>query len=69
MNIIGKFIVFWGGRTFHIKRTIKTFDPQPHIEELKVLFNCDTILKKDGIFYFCSEIPDAEILEEITTTS
>lgn len=58
-----------GERLFLLKRTIRTFNPEQYVEELKVLFNCDTLLKKDGIYYFCDEIKDVEILEETKTTT
>lgn len=60
-------IIYMGDRMFLIKRIIKTFNPEQYIEDLKVLFNTDTVLKKDGVFFFCDEIKEAEILEETKT--
>lgn len=56
-----------GDRLFLVKRTIKTFNPEKNSERLKILFDCDTLLKKDGIYFFCDEIKDAEIIEETKT--
>jgi len=60
-------IINMGDRMFLIKRIIKTFNPEQHVEDLKVLFNCDTVLKKDGVFFFCDEIKQVEIIEETKT--
>ena len=68
MNLCNEF-VYMGDRMFSIKRKIKTFNPEQYVEELKVLFNCDTVLKKDGVFFFCDEVKTVEIIEEIRTNS
>lgn len=36
---------------------------------LKNYLGCDTVFKndKEGIFYFCNQIEDAEIIDEVTT--
>ena len=49
-------------RMFLCKRKIRE-SQQPIIETWKIYLNCDVILKKDGWFFFCQEIKDAEIVE------
>lgn len=68
MKICSDFIVV-NDRMFEIKRIIKTFNPEQYVDELKVLFNCDTLLKKDGVYYFCDEVKTLEIIEETKTNS
>ena len=57
------FIQF-GDRLFLLYRTVK--EPpkiSSNTELIKKYFHCDTVLKKDGLFYFCNEIPDIEFEE------
>lgn len=68
MKICNDLIVL-GDRMFVLKRIIKTFNPEKYVEELKVHFNCDTLLKKDGVYYFCDEVKEPEIIEESKTNS
>ena len=53
-------------KRFILKRTIKesTIPSNVGSEELKAYFMVDTILKKDGIYYLCESIDDAEIVSE-----
>ena len=37
----------------------------PNMEDLKKYFHCDTLLRKQGVLYFCRLIEDVEY-EEIT---
>lgn len=32
------------------------------IEELRQIFSCDIVLRKDGMLFFCRKIEDAEII-------
>lgn len=54
---------------FVVKKTIKetSLVKPPDVDYFKEYYQCDTILKKDGLFYFVEKIQDAEILpnEEI----
>jgi len=54
----------FNGNRFVLKRTIKesTLPSNVSSEDLKTYFMVNTILKKDGIFYLCESIDDAEIV-------
>jgi len=57
-------IIQFGDRLFILYRQIKeTPKINSNIEMLKQYWHCDTVLKKDGIFYFCNEIPYIEFEE------
>jgi hypothetical protein len=57
------FIQF-GDRLFSLYRTIReTTKISNNTEILKKHFRCDTVLKRDGMFYFCNEIPYIEFEE------
>ena len=60
---MNQFIEFQG-RLMVLKRTIKesTLKPGSDLNILKEWFHCDTLLRKDGVFYFCNSVTDAEIL-------
>ena len=53
-------------KRYILKRTIKesTLPSNVSSEDLKAYFMVNTILKKDGIFYLCESIDDAEIVSE-----
>ena len=50
---------------FVVKRKIKThhFKKGVDLTPLKILWHCDTILKKDHKFYFCDEIKEVSYEE------
>ncbi len=50
---------------FVVKRKIKEHGIKPNIdmEPLKILWHCDTILKKNHHFYFCDEIKEVSYEE------
>jgi hypothetical protein len=54
----------FNGNRFVLKRTIKesTLPSNVSSEDLKAYFMVNTILKKDGTFYLCESIDDAEIV-------
>jgi len=55
-------IIEFGDRKFLLYRTIREFEKlEPNI--LKDYWHCDTILKKENIYYFCNEIKDIEYEE------
>ena len=57
------FIQF-GDRLFLLYRTVKeTPKISSNTELIKKYFHCDTVLKKDGLFYFCNENPYIEFEE------
>ena len=60
-----KEIIEFGDRKFLLYRTIREFEKlDPNI--LKEYWQCDTVLKKEDMFYFCNEIKEIEY-EEINT--
>jgi hypothetical protein len=57
-----KDIIEFGDRKFLLYRTIREFEKlEPNI--LKEYWYCDTVLKKEDIYYFCNEIKDIEYEE------
>jgi len=56
-------IIKFGDRVFHLYRQIKE-NPKIDTELLKQYWHCDTVLKKEGMFYFCNEIPEIEFDEQ-----
>ena len=65
MFTISKQVVDWNGSLYIIKRTIKedTF-PADFAQEYKDYIGADVILKKDGLYYFCQKIEEAQFVEE-----
>lgn len=62
-------IIEFQGRMLVLKRTIKesTLKDGSDLNLLKELYRCDTLLRKDGRFYFCDSVTDIEftkIIEE-----
>ena len=53
-------IVHMGSRSFYLYRTFKERDKPIDTDLLKEFWHCDSVLKKDGVFYFCREIEDVE---------
>ena len=50
-----KEIIEFGDRKFLLYRTVREFEKlDPNI--LKEYWYCDTVLKKEDMFYFCNEI-------------
>jgi hypothetical protein len=59
-------IVDYQDSSYLIKRAIPrhVFKSEIDADLLKQWVNCDTILHRDDMLYFCTKIPDAEIIEE-----
>ncbi len=57
----------YNNKMFLVKRKIKEQHLKQNIDlsPLKILWHCDTILKKDNLFYFCDEIKEPEYVEGI----
>ena len=54
----------FGDRQFKLIRTLlETPKFTKGIADLKTLWNCDTVLKKNGMLYFCRDIKDIEYEE------
>ena len=50
-----------------LKRTIKTeYIKEEFVNEYKEHIGCDTVLKKDNLYYFCQKVDEAQIFEEKT---
>ena len=60
---VRKNIINFNDKLYLIKRTIPETQ-FPIIEAWKEYLRADTVLKKDGIFFFCDEIKDAEIIDD-----
>ena len=65
---------------FSIKREFIRFDDKlfevvrffredhvKNVEAIKQHYECSMVLRKNGFMYFCTEVPEAEIVEEETT--
>jgi len=50
----------YSDKLFTVERKIKEHHLKQNIDlsPLKILWHCDTILKKDHLFYFCNEIKE-----------
>ena len=59
-----KKIINANGNLYQLVRTIK-YDQlkNPNMEDLKEYFNCDTLLRKKDILYFCRLIKEIEYEE------
>ena len=59
-----KKIINANGNLYQLVRTIK-YDQlkNPNMEDLKEYFNCDTLLRKQGLLYFCRLIKEIEYEE------
>ena len=69
-----KDIIGFGDRQFLLYRTIKETPKttQEAINLVKKYWHCDTVLKKDTVYYFCNEIKEInyeEIRNDPPTTS
>ena len=65
MFTISKQVVDWNGSLYIIKRTIKeTSIKEELVQEYKEYICADTVLKKDGMYYFAQKIEEAQLVEE-----
>ena len=55
----------YNNKLFIVKRIIREQNIKSNIDlsPLKILWHCDTILKKDHLFYFCNEIKEVSYEE------
>jgi hypothetical protein len=59
-----KKIISANGNLYQLVRTIREDQlKNPNMEDLKEYFLCDTLLKKEGILYFCRLIEEIEYEE------
>ena len=58
-----KQIIYNGDKAYQLVRVLKENSlKNPDISVLKQLFHCDTLLRKQGLLYFCRLIEEAEII-------
>ena len=57
-----KDIIEFGDRKFLLYRTVREFE-KLDAEILKQYWHCDTVLKKENIYYFCNEIKPIDYAE------
>jgi len=71
VKLLYKDLIQFGDRTFLLYRTVKVTDKiEPNT--LKEYWHCDTVLKKENLYYFCNEIKQIdyeEIRYEYTSNS
>ena len=67
VKLLYKDIIEFGDRKFLLYRTVREFE-KLNAELLKQFWHCDTVLKKENIFYFCNEIKEIDY-EEIRNDS
>ena len=58
--------ISYNNKLFIVKRIIREQNIKSNIDlsPLKILWHCDTILKKENLFYFCDEIKEPQYVEE-----
>lgn len=61
--IFGKVYVYHADAMFYVKRVIKE-EFNPIIDNWKTMLDCDTVLKKEGKYYFCQKVDEAEVINE-----
>ena len=59
-----KEIIYTKDKAYQLVRVLKENDlNNPNMEDLKKFFYCDTLLRKQGMLYFCRLIKDIEYEE------
>ncbi len=58
-----KQVINFNDKLYIVKRTFKDHPEFPTVEA-KEYYNCDTILKRDGILYVCQTIQEVQVIEE-----
>ena len=62
VKLLYKDIIEFGDRKFLLYRTTREFE-KLDAELLKQYWRCDTVLKKENIYYFCNEIKEIDYAE------
>ena len=60
--MFGKAFVHHNDTMFYVVRIIKE-SSNPVIDVWKTELDCDTVLKKDGNYYFCRKVDEPEVIE------
>lgn len=63
MSFREKQIVTFQGSLLIVYRTFRDH-PEFPTEEAREYLRCDTVLRKDGLLYFCRKIEEAQVIEE-----
>ena len=58
-----KQVIQFDDHYYIVHRTFKDHPDFP-TTEAKEYYNCDTILKKEGILYVCRQVQEAQVIEE-----
>jgi len=66
VKLFYKDIIEFGDRKFLLYRTIRATDKMD-ANLIKKYWHCDTVLKKENVYYFCNEIKQIDY-EEIRTS-
>lgn len=59
--IFGRSYVYHNDVMYYVLRVIKE-DHKPIIDTWKEYLMCDTVLKKEGVFYFCQKVIEPEVI-------
>jgi hypothetical protein len=63
-NII-KQVFNFNDTLYILKRTIKESTiPEDQVQSYKNYLGCDTVLKKDGVYYFVNKIEEAQLIDK-----
>lgn len=67
-NILNRPIIDFQDTLYVVKRTIKEehIKNKDLIHEFKEWIGCDTVLKKDNLFYFVNKVEEAEVIEYLS---
>jgi len=58
-------VLNFNGTLYILKRTIRESTiPEDQVQSYKNYLGCDTVLKKDGIYYFANKIEEAQLVKE-----
>jgi hypothetical protein len=60
--IFGRSYVYHNDMMFYVVRVIRE-SHKPIVETWKEHLQCDTVLKKEGFYYFCQKVHDTEVIE------
>lgn len=55
--MLGQYLVYYNDKAYIVVRTIKE-SSKPILNDFKEHLNCDTVLRKDGSYYFCRQVID-----------
>lgn len=62
MSFQAKQLISYQDSLYIIYRTFRDHPDFP-TTEAKTYFRCDTVLRKDGLLYFCRKIEEAQVIE------